>query len=91
VEVADVAETVPFKRVPVNPSLASAELWEECEALLRFWKRRCFFCFVPESCPGGEVSYFIDTEHLSFALNKVKHYEQLLANRGKAPLTLEVE
>jgi hypothetical protein len=79
---------VPFRQVAVEPRIASAELYEEVECLIRFWRRRCFYCFVPADCPNGETDFQIDMTHLAFALSKVSYYQQLLDRRDK---TLEVK
>jgi hypothetical protein len=76
-----VRANIPFKRVSPHPELATTELWEECAALLRFWRRRCYYCFIPADAPNGESDWSIDHEHLSFALGKVRYYEGLLAKR----------
>jgi hypothetical protein len=70
---------VVFRQVSVNSELASPELWEECQALLRFWRRRAYYSFVPADAPNGESDWSIDLDHLAFALTKVRHYEELLS------------
>lgn len=72
---------VPFKQVEIETGRADPALFEECRALLRFWRRRAFYCFTPAECPNGESDYSIDLQHLNFALSKVKHYQALLDSR----------
>jgi len=76
-----------FKQIAIKPELAGDELWEEVECLARFWRRRCFHSFVPAECPNGESDYAINLEHLSFALGKVRYYQDLLDRRDR---TLDV-
>jgi hypothetical protein len=72
-------QAVPFKRVSIKPELATSELWLEVKALARFWRRRCFFCFVPTDASNGETDWSIDHERLAFSLRKVAYYERLLS------------
>jgi len=80
-------DTLQFKQVEIRTELAAGALWEEVQALLRFWRRRAYFAFVPAECPTGEVDYSIDLEHLAFALTKIRYYQELLDKRDR---TVEV-
>jgi len=74
---------VPFKQIAVKPDLASPEVWLECEVLLRFWKRRAYHSFTLAEAPAGEANYEINLEHLTFALSKIRYYQDLLDSRDK--------
>jgi hypothetical protein len=80
----------PIRQIAIQTDRADPVVWE-CAALARFWRRRAFFCFVPAECPNGEQDWSIDHEHLEFALQKVKHYDALLANRIHEPEAIEVK
>jgi hypothetical protein len=81
----DIKSAVPFKIVAIEPGTAAAELYAEVECLLRFWRRRCFYCFIPCDSPPGETDFQIDMTHLAFALSKVSYYQELLDSRDKTP------
>jgi hypothetical protein len=80
----------PFRIVAIEPGTAPSGLYEEVEALARFWRRRAYYSFTSADAPNGESDYSIDLEHLAFALGKVRYYTELLSSRDSKVQTLEV-
>jgi hypothetical protein len=66
--------------VTVDKDFTPVEV-EEIQAVIRFWKRRAYHSFVPIDAPTGETDFEIDIGHLTYALGRIHHYEQLLGTR----------